>query len=213
MTHTLHRKGPVESFEQDYVVFSMSAKNFNEENSRVALREFLKILSKYEVVNMGDMKTGGMYLADQDRIINNVQDTSIVHAVFQDKEEVKEAIREIKEADLGVSVIVTGIVNEVQKICQEVGIERHTVEYSVGIRGKLSRLPEEELLEITTMCGHGMVSQHLARQILVDLKRGKRSAREAGEFLATPCVCGVFNPKRAQQLLEELIEVWCLDEF
>jgi uncharacterized protein YfcZ (UPF0381/DUF406 family) len=191
----------------------MSAKNYNEKNSNVALREFIKILSKYKVVNMGDMKTGGMYLVDQDKIINNVQDTSIVHAVFQDKEEVKKALREIKEADLGISVIVTGIVNEVQDICQEVGIERHTVEYSVGIRGKLSRLPEEELLEITTMCGHGMVSQHLARQMLLDMKRGKRSAREVGEILATPCVCGVFNPKRAQQLLEELAEVWCFDEF
>ncbi|NLI92450.1 MAG: hypothetical protein GX434_09690 [Peptococcaceae bacterium] len=213
MTHTLHRKGTPESFEHDYVVFSMTAKGFNEKNSRGALQKFLRILSKYEIVNMGDMKTGGMYLVDQEQIIDNVQDTSIVHAVFQDKDEVRKALKELKEADLGVSVIVSGIVAEVEGVCQDVGIERHTVEYSVGIRGNLSRLPEEELLEITTMCGHGMVSQHLARQMLLDIKRGRRSAQEAGEILATPCVCGVFNPHRARKLLEELVEVWCYDEL
>lgn len=213
MSHTLHRRGTVENLQEDYIVFSMSAKGFNEKNSKYALQEFLRILAKYKNVNMGDMKTGGQYLVGRDSIIENVQDTSIVHAVFEDKEELKKAIKEIKEADLGVSIIVSGMVDHVHKICKEVGIDRHTVEYSVGIRGKLSKLPEEDLLEITTMCGHGMVSQSFVRQMLLDIKRGKRTPQEAGEYLATPCVCGVFNPTRAQRLLEELIEVWCFDEL
>jgi len=57
-----------------------------------------------------------------------------------------------------------------------------------------------------------MVSQGLCRQMLIDIKKGKRTAEEAGQYLATPCVCGVFNPKRAQAILEELLDVWCLDE-
>jgi uncharacterized protein YfcZ (UPF0381/DUF406 family) len=161
---------------------------------------------------MGDMKTGGRVLVDQEQIINNVQDTSIVHAVFTDREQLQRAVKELKEAELGVSIIVSGIVEHVEEICKEAQIERHTVEYSVGIRGKLSKLPEDELLEITTMCGHGMVSQNLARQMLLDIKRGKRTPQEAAECLATPCVCGVFNPVRAQRLLEELAQVWCYDE-
>ena len=213
MTHTLHRRGSVDSFKKDFIVFSMTAKGFNETNSNWALSEFLRIVSKYPKVNMGDMKTGGMFLVDEDAIIENVKDTSIVHAVFTEKSDVVQAVRELKEADLGISVIVTGIVDEVGDICKEAGIDRHTVEYSVGIRGKLSRLPEDEVLEITTMCGHGMVSQHLARRMLLDIKRGKCTPQEAGEYLSTPCVCGVFNPKRAQRLLEELVEVWCFDEL
>ncbi|MGI6450704.1 MAG: hypothetical protein ACOX3R_10585 [Desulfitobacteriia bacterium] len=212
MTHTLHRHGPLDTFENDYLIFSMSAKGYNEKNSRFALQEFLKILNKYDLVNMGDMKTGGMYLVDREKIIENVTDTSIVHGVFRDKEQVRQALQEVKEANLGISVIVTGIVSKVQDILQDIGIERHTVEYSVGIRGKMSKLPEDEILEITTMCGHGMVSQNLTRQMLMDIKRGKRTAREAGELLATPCVCGAFNPRRAERLLEELVEVWCFDE-
>lgn len=79
-------------------------------------------------------------------------------------------------------------------------------------RGRLSKLPEDEILEITTMCGHGMISQHLVRKILLDIKRGILSPQEGAEYLATPCICGVFNPKRAQRLLEELVEIWYFDE-
>lgn len=212
MSHTLHRKGTQDNLAGDFVIFAMTAKGFNEIGSRGALAEFLRILDKYDTVNMGDMKTGSRYIVNKEEIIGNVQDTSIVHAVFMDRRQVAKALKELKEADLGVSVIVSGIVDHVREACQEAGLDRHTVEYSVGIRGKLSKLPEDEVLEVTTMCGHGMVSQHLVRQMLIDIKRGLRSPKEAAELLATPCVCGVFNPKRAQLLLEELAEIWCFDE-
>ncbi len=212
MTHTLHRRGTPENLEQDYVIFSMTAKGFNERGSRGALEEFLRILAKYNVANVGDMKTGNRFIVDKEIIFQNIQDTSIVHAVFTDRNQVTQALRELKEADLGVSVTVSGIVEHVHEACREAGLDRHTVEYSVGIRGNLARLPEDEILEVTTMCGHGMVSQHLVRQMIIDIKKGRRDEREAAELLATPCVCGVFNPVRAQRLLRELAEIWCLDE-
>lgn len=213
MSHTLHRRGTAENLSQDFIIFSMTAKGFNEVGSKGALKEFLQILAKYHPVNMGDMKTGNEFIVSREEIINNVQDTSIVHGVFTDRETVSRILKELKEAELGVSVIVSGIIEETNRACQAAGIKRHTVEHSLGIRGKLSKLPEEEILEITTMCGHGMVSQHLTRQVLLDIKEGKRSINEAGQLLATPCVCGVFNPKRAEQLLEELVEMWCFDEY
>lgn len=120
-----------------------------------------------------------------------------VQVVFTDKKEVLGAVEDLKEAELGIAMTVTGLTEQ---------------EHAVGIRAKLSKLPENEILEITTMCGHGMISQYLARQILLDMKRGKRTPQEAAEYLATPCICGVFNPKRAQRLLEELAEIWCFDE-
>ena len=212
MSHTLHRRGTPESLAKDYVVFAMSAKGINAENSKYALKEFLEIVNKYNWVNMGDMKTGGYFLVGHDAIMEGVQDTSIVHGVFASKEDMKAAVRELKEADLGVSITISGIISEVRDAMLDEGITPHTVEVSMGIKGRTEKLPEDDLLQITTMCGHGMVSQTLVRQMLIDIKRGRRTPEEAGQYLATPCVCGVFNPKRAQEILEELLDVWCLDE-
>ena len=213
MTHTLHRRGSHESLKGDYVIFAMTATGFNKKNSRHALKEFEEIVTKYRWSNIGDMKTGGHYLVGQDKIMDNIVDTSIVHAVIASKEDLLACVRELREADLGVSVNITGIVEDVEEICNECGITRHTVEVSLGIRGRLDRLPEEDLLQVTTMCGHGMVSQSFVRQMLIDIKKGRRTAEEAGNYLATPCVCGVFNPRRAQMILEELLDVWCCDEL
>lgn len=212
MSHTLHRRGTPDSLSRDYVVFAMSAKGINADNSKHALKEFLEIVKKYNWTNMGDMKTGGYFLVGDDAIMNGVEDTSIVHGVFKTKDDMRAAVREIKEADLGVSVTISGIINEVRDGITQEGVQPHTVEVSMGIHGKTDRLPDDDLLQITTMCGHGMVAQSLVRQMLIDIKRGKRTAQEAGQYLATPCVCGVFNPNRAQEILEELLDVWCIDE-
>ncbi len=212
MSHTLHRRGSLDSLSQDYVIFAMSAKGFNSENSHFALQEFLRIVDKYHWVNMGDMKTGGYYLVGKKAIMEGVQDTSIVHGVFTSKADLKGAVRELKAADLGISITISGILENVDGLLRDEGIDRHTVEVSLGIRGRTNRLPEEELLEVTTMCGHGMVSQTFVKKMLMDIKRGRRTAEEAANYLATPCVCGVFNPRRAQKLLEELVDVWCIDE-
>jgi Fe-S-cluster-containing dehydrogenase component len=42
-----------------------------------------------------------------------------------------------------------------------------------------------------------------------DIRRGVRTVEEAAIELAKPCLCAVFNPKRAEELLEELV---ALDE-
>lgn len=138
------------------------------------------------------MKTNNRY-----QISSIEQELTMVDAVFTDKVEAAECVKELKKSNVETHITVTGI-------------SEH--DYSVSIRGKLSKLPEEEILEITTMCGHGMISQYLVRDILLDMKRGRRTSQEAAEYLSTPCICGVFNPKRAQRLLEELVEIWCFDE-
>jgi hypothetical protein len=56
MTHTLHRRGDLESLNCDYIVFTMSAKKFNEEGSAEKMRRFLKILLDHRPVNFGDMQ-------------------------------------------------------------------------------------------------------------------------------------------------------------
>lgn len=203
MTHTLHRQGTVDNLGDDYVILTMSAKGINEEGSAERLREVLRIALRHKPVNMGDMKTGNMLQMDTGQIIERVRDTSIVHAVFFDKETVAEVLREVKVADLGMSVVVSGLFGPVWECCEKAGLKEgpHTVEHSLGVWGRMDLLPEHEVLQISTMCGHGMVSFNLVREAIEDVRRGGVTPEKATERLAEPCVCGIFNPARAAGLL------------
>lgn len=204
MTHTLHRQGNLESLGEDFVVFTMSAKTVNARGSAEKMKKFFEILEKYAPLNFGDMKTGNCFNTDRDTIYNNIRDNSIVHFVFTDQRVVGKVLKELKEAELGTSVIVSGVVDITDQLCREAGLNMHTVEFSGGIHGKLELLPEGPILEITTMCGHGMVAANLVREMLQQIKKGKKSLAEAAKELAKPCQCGIFNPQRAEKLLEKL---------
>ena len=206
MTHTLHREGDRENLRDDYVVFTMSAKTVNAKGSAAKMKRFFEILEKYDPVNYGDMKTGNTFERDRDTIYNGIQDTSIVHFVFTDQETVEKVLAELKKEDLGTSVVVSGLVDTTDALCKEVGLgHMHTVEFSGGIHGKLSLLPEKSVLEVMTMCGHGMVASNLVREMADQVKKGKKTLEEAGIELAKPCQCGVFNPKRAEKLLKKML--------
>ena len=205
MTHTLHREGTQENLGEDFVVFTMSAKTVNAKGSGEKMRRFFEIVEKYKGVNYGDMKTGNILNTDRDTIHDGIRDTSIVHFVFTDKAVVGKVLDELSEAELGTSVVVSGLVEETDRLCKQAGLSMHTVEFSGGVHGKLELLPEKGVLEITTMCGHGMVASNLVREMVRQIKKGKKSLEAAGIELAKPCQCGVFNPKRAEALLEKFL--------
>ena len=206
MTHTLHRQGTAESLRDDYVVLAMSAKGINESGSADKLREVLRLALRHEPVNAGDMKTGNILENTPEEIIERVMDTSIVHVVFNDLEAVVQVLRELKSADLGVSVVISGLFSGTRECCQRAGLEMapHTVEYSLGVWGARGLLPDEQILQIATMCGHGMVSFNLVTRMVEEIAAGRLTSEEAALQLAEPCVCGVFNPARAARLLREM---------
>lgn len=205
MTHTLHREGTLDNLQDDFVVFTMSAKTVNAKGSSEKMRRFFEILEKYNSVNYGDMKTGNILNSDRDTIFEGIKDTSIVHFVFTEKETIGKVLDELKEADLGISVVVSGLIGTTDQICRQVGLSMHTVEFSGGIHGKLELLPEKPILEIATMCGHGMVASNLVREMVKQIRKGKKTLKEASLELAKPCQCGVFNPKRAEGLLKKFL--------
>jgi hypothetical protein len=211
MSHTLHRQGTPDDLRQDFIVFSMSAKEINHVGSASKLAEFLRVAKKYEPVNLGDMKTGNMQKIDVDHIIESVQDTSIVHAVFTDPGSVASMLAELREKDLGISVIVSGLFGEVGKCIEAAGVEQHTKEHSLGIKGRTELLPDKEVMRVSTMCGHGMVSASQVLKAVRDLKRKKGDAQSVADKLARPCECGVFNPARAAVLLCELAAIMTFD--
>ena len=113
---------------------------------------------------------------------------------------------EFKEIDLGLSVVVSGLHDEVEKCCRNAGLKRHTVNQSLGRWGRIDRLPSEEVLEINTMCGHGMVAVGLIEEIAGRVRAGELTAEEGAEELFKPCMCGIFNPVRAAGLLKAMSE-------
>ena len=205
MTHTLHRKGNIKNLRGDFIVFTMSAKTVNAKGSARKLRRFFEILEKYNHVNYGDMKTGNILNSDRDTIYNGIQDRSIIHFVYTEKEVVGKIIDELEKEHLGTSVVVSGLIDTTEQLCKQSRLKMHTVEFSGGIHGRIDLLPKTPILEITTMCGHGMVAANLVKEMLKQIKKGKKTLQEAALELARPCQCGIFNPKRAELLLEKLL--------
>jgi hypothetical protein len=208
MTHTLHRMGNRDNLAGDFAVLAMSAKGINETGSHVAMRRFMELAFALDPVNAGDMKTGNMFTHTRQEILDAIQDVSIVHAVFTDEAKVAALLAEVREADLGLSVVVSGLFDRVCELSKAAGVRQHTVECSGGVWGRTERLPDTDVMQITTMCGHGMVAAQLvervARQVRHDARRGRQTAKQAALELARPCVCGIFNPVRAAALLEAL---------
>jgi len=211
MTHTLHRRGDRDSLSQEYILLTMSAKRLNEEGSADRMREFLGILLRHHPVNYGDVVTGNGHVKSQEEILQNIQSTSVVHGVFTDERAVVDVLQELKAADLGMSVVITGIHDGTETVCQKSGLAKHTVEHSLGIFGQLKRLPADEILQLTTMCGHAMVPANLVEKVIVEIKRGKKTVKEAALELTRPCHCGIYNPVRAESLLRRLVPLVTLD--
>ncbi len=205
MTHTLHRSGTKESLSGDFVFLYMPAFGINNIDSNVKLRKFLEIAQRHNPVNMGDASYGNMYAKGIENVMGSIKkDGTAVHAVFDNEEDAAKMLKDVKEADLGLSLVVSGIFDRVQGLCQKNGIHRHAATYSLGIWGKTDKLPSDDVLNIITMCGHGMISAARINSVADDVRAGRKSAADAAKELARQCDCGVFNPSRAAKLLAAL---------
>jgi hypothetical protein len=206
MTNTLHRQGTLESLKNDYVIFAHIAKGITREGSAPKLQEFMRICLKYDPVNIGDGKQGNIHQDNIDiqRLISNQGDGAGAAAVFTDLNTLQKVIEELIKADLGISINISGLLDGVQQCCRKAGIERHSVEHSLGFWGAKDRLPEREILEFNTMCGHGMVSFNLIRKMIEYVKLKRLTPKKAAKIMAKCCECGVFNPIRAENLLEKI---------
>jgi hypothetical protein len=93
----------------------------------------------------------------------------------------------------------------VHEALKEAGKDPHTVNMSAESFGRVDLLPEPKILEITTMCGHHMVSPCLAKHLVEEVKKGRMTAKDGAVELAKQCTCGFFNVERAEKLLAEYI--------
>jgi hypothetical protein len=228
MTNTLHRFSEHYAFEpgpdprpveDDFIVFAIATKDVNDDDLVEKYRTFVRLALAHHPVNVGDATNGGIYRPDPalnplahwrrdsrphpERLIAGINGPSTMGAVFRTREDMESFVDDLRKADLGVSINISAPMDAAAACCRATGITRHSVEYSLGFQGRVERLPDRAVLEISTMCGHGMVSHNLVKKLIDWVKEGRRTPAEATRYLARFCTCGIFNPARAETLFEK----------
>lgn len=201
MTHTLHREGLQEKVTNDYVILAMVEGNDSQKLDNLA--ELFGIILKHKPINY----TGKALFPNltDEQLLQLYKRTKIGMAVFDKREALLQALKEIKDRELGVSVVVSGLFSHIRGDCRKLGLPIHTVNYSLGVWGKREKLPDPKITEITTLCGHGLVSFNLVQFLVREIRRGKKTLEEAAGVLAQPCVCGVVNTTRVKELLKDMV--------
>ena len=136
-------------------------------------------------------------------VIEGVDAPTTVAAVFDNRLAAEDFVKTVKEADLGLCVNISTSVDGAEQCCFAADIPRHSVGYSLGFEGKTEKLPNSQVLMLTTMCGHGMISSSLAKKMIDWVKEGRRTPEQAVTYMARFCSCGVYNPSRAKRVLED----------
>ena len=168
MTHSLHREGSPESLEKDYVMFIYPARGFNYKGSAPKVRHLAEliflsgpvgIMAKERSRSMNKtgkpddtevpirIKIDGENIPGADPGVEKLKleeiqsDGTRVYSTFDNRESLREALRRIKEADEGISIMVSGLTDRVREIAAEIGIDPHMINLSLGIHGRTDRLP------------------------------------------------------------------------
>ncbi|MEO8130618.1 MAG: hypothetical protein ABJF23_17005 [Bryobacteraceae bacterium] len=219
MTNTLHRFGDAESFHDDYIVFAIASRGKNDQGALEKLQRFLKMAIPFGPVNLGDARHGGSLRPcksmhptshwnrdvkpDFEAVVDGFDHITTAAAVFDNRVAAEDFFKAVKEADMGLSVNISTSIDGAEQCCHVAGIPRHSVGYSLGFEGKTEKLPNSHVLLLSTMCGHGMVANSLAKKMIDWVKEGRRTPDQAATYLQRFCSCGVFNPSRAKRILED----------
>jgi hypothetical protein len=220
VTNTLHRFGDAASFHDDFIVFAMACKgDYKQVNALDGLRKFLRIALEYKPVNMGEVRHGGAFrpsrsmnpLAHWNRdnsphfqaVVDGLTEITTCAAVFDTREAAEAFVKRIREENLGLSINISTSIEGAEGCCAHAGIPRHSVGYSLGFEGKTEKMPNSQVVMLSTMCGHGMVSHSLAKKMIDFVKENRRTPEQAAAVLTRFCACGVFNPARARRILED----------
>lgn len=223
MTHSNHRRGSRKSLEGDYVLFLCYDKlgqDLKRRGSQNVIdryspktRTALEICARHHPVGISttDGVTGesvrymkGWQKGNTVEEVLKAPDTSLCNAIFTSKEDMKATLLELKEADLGISVVVSGIFDDVFEGCAEMGVGPHTVNMSMSTLGRTELLPERPVLELVTMCGHSYISPYLVEHMVEKVKGGRISPEQAAAELGVQCTCNFFNADRAARLIKNM---------
>ncbi len=215
MTHSLHREGPLDLLKKEFVLFVYPARGFNYDGSEPKIRRMGELLFQEGPANfLVTTLRRNMYRAvSHQEILDSIKDGAKIFCVLEGRGKIKETLTRIKEMDAGISIVLSGVVDQIREIAAEIGINPHTINLSLGIHGRTDRLPPADIRQFTTMCGHGMVSPNLIRDLLRRVKTGKLELGEASMIAAAPCTCGIYNPSRSAEMLKNLLPVYTVNRL
>jgi hypothetical protein len=203
----MHRHGKKSDLCDDYVMLIMPGMEWSKvESERQKIEKIWEILSRHEaeLVNFGTLRGGGRHRKSINEFKQQPQQLLIINAVFRKSEAFQTCLKEIQEGDFGISVTISGPFEDVKQTCAQIGLAPHTVQHSLGVYGKTELLPEDSVLEISTMCGHAMTSPNLIEYLIQRIRSGKITITEAAKELSATCECGIFNPYRAEKILKKI---------
>lgn len=186
MSHSLYRQGTYDNLSDDFVVLASPGKEFKDFLARID--QFRKIGFRNGAVNVPGVQSM----------------SSPRHLVYDSKEKVCGGLGDLAKAGLELSVLVSGLRDQVAGCCQTSGLTPHTVNQSFGFWGRTEKLPPFSVLEITTMCGHGRVAPNLVWDMADKVERQGLDVKTAARKMGRLCLCNIFNEVRAAKLLKEL---------
>jgi hypothetical protein len=210
MTHSIHREGPPDLLNQEFVLFVYPARGFNYDGSGPKIRRLGEMLFHQGPANLLVLSLRqNMYSGvPQEEILDSIKDGTKIFSVLEGQEKLKDTLAKIKAMDEGISIVVTGNIDRVRQVAAEIGLDPHTINLSLGIHGRTDRLPPADIRQFTTMCGHGMVSPSLIRDVIRRIKAGKLDLWVASLIAAAPCACGIYNPCRSAEMLKDLVPLY-----
>ena len=205
MSHSAHRCGTIRNLQNDFTMYARTSRYVNREGCGPKLRKILEVFLSENPVNFGSSHSKKSFAAglDPEEYARSLDTAYAVACCFSSASAIRNVLGKLKEADTGISIVVSGLIEEIKKIAGDVGLKPHTVLLSLGVHGRKELLPEESVLEITTMCGHGLVATHLVEEVAEKVKEGKLTPEKGAKLLAQPCPCGIFNLDRCVELLKE----------
>lgn len=201
MTHTLNRTGLSEYRAGEEIIVLCMAHGPEKAQKMEAMNRMAETILKYKPDNILGRPLG----LDDEQIASMAPMTGVITAVFNNKEDVEKLVEDIKSQKLGISVVLSALFSDVRDICKCAGLKEHTYNISLGVFGKTEKLPDKKTLEITTQCGHALISAHLVESVVKKIRKGKMTVEEAARMLIKPCACGIGNTRRIEKILNEMV--------
>ncbi|MBW2181929.1 MAG: hypothetical protein JRG81_16405 [Deltaproteobacteria bacterium] len=204
MTHSLHRQGCVDSLREDFVVLVLGGhKNIVKKSEEHLMREHPRM---FKLLRDIYHKSGVSWILKNTGIRKFKKTNFKVSTLLNSREELYRYLKTLKEADTGKSVVVSSLFDDISDCCKKLDLIPHTVQFSLGYFGKTELLPDKKVMEITSMCGHHLISSRLVERMVKKMEKDKTVPEEAAEIMGKQCVCGIFNRPRATALLKEMGE-------
>lgn len=217
MTHSLHREGDLEKLNRDFCVFIYPARGFNSKGSGPKVSKLFEIYYANSPSNCSSTSLRENLYSEvtHEQMLETIRkdDGARAYATFDDREKVKNLLVQMKQANLGISIMVSGMIDKVREIAAEAGLDPHTINLSLGIHGRTDKLPPADLRQFTTMCGHAVVSPLLVLQAIRRVKTGRRTAWEASLEMAKPCACAIFNVHRSEEQLHDVAPLYAVSRW